>query len=159
MATFAEGLKGSISFRIEEDQLASKTGSGDTRVFATPMLVAGMEQAAVKALAGCLDPELTTVGTHIDVYHRLASPLGMTVTCEAILKKISPNGKGLFFTVHAHDEGGNIGYGTHERVVVNREKFEATTETRLKEAGQGGTGRGSPNISASPDGRQKETGR
>lgn len=133
MPDLAPGLKGTASFMVEEKHLASFAGSGDARVFATPMLVAGIEAAAVNALVRHLEPGFTTVGTHVDIYHVLASALGMTVTFEAILEKISPNGKGLQFKVHAHDEGGNIGYGTHERVIVNREKFEARTQARFGE--------------------------
>lgn len=124
------GMKGTACIEVETRHLASEVGSGDTHVFATPMLIAGMEDAAVKAVARALEPGLTTVGTHVNVYHRLASPLGAKVTFEAMLEKISPNGKGLGFKVHAWDECGDIGYGTHERIIVRRDIFEQKAQAR-----------------------------
>lgn len=126
----APGLRGQASFRVEEQCLASRIGSGDARVFSTPMLVAGIEQAAAAVVKPCLEPGYTTVGTHIDVYHRVASPPGMTITFEATLETISPNGRGLGFRVRARDEGGEIGEGTHERVIVELDRFEARASGR-----------------------------
>ena len=124
------GLRATVSFRVDSTHLASEIGSGDTHVLATPMLAAGMEAAAVKAVASALEPGLTTVGAHLDIYHRVASAPGMTVTFEAVLEKISPNGRGLEFRVHAWDEGGDIGHGKHERVIVIRENFERQAQAR-----------------------------
>lgn len=124
------GLSGRASFTVEEKHLASTIGSGDARVFSTPMLVAGIEQAAAEVVRPCLDPGLTSVGTHINIYHRVATPKGMTVTFEATLVSISPNGRGLNFKVKAWDEGGDIGEGEHERVIVELKKFEARASKR-----------------------------
>lgn len=126
------GMSGLASFKVEQKHLASEVGSGDARVLSTPMLVAGIEQAAASVARPCLGPGLTTVGTHIDIYHRVASPPGMLVTFEATLTDISPNGRGLGFKVRAWDEGGDIGEGRHERVIVELEKFEAKASSRKK---------------------------
>lgn len=131
--TLKPGLSGQASFAVEEKHLASEIGSGEARVFSTPMLVAGIEQAAVQATKASLPPGLTTVGTHVDIYHRLATPPGMTITFEATLEKISPNGRGLGFKVRAWDNGGDIGEGWHERVIVEKDKFEAKAFARAKD--------------------------
>lgn len=129
---FRPGLIGRISFVIKPEHLAPALGSGDARVFATPMLVAGIEAAACAVTRPRLPPEQTTVGTHINIYHRAASPLGMKVTFEATLASISPNGRALLFRVRAFDAAGDVGEGEHERVIVNLEKFEASAAVKLK---------------------------
>lgn len=126
------GMSGAASFRVDEENLASTVGSGEARVFATPMLVAGIEQAASSVARRFLAPGQTSVGTHIDIYHRAASPPGSTITFEATLTEISPNGRGLRFDVRAWDEGGVIGEGKHERVIVEKDKFEARAVARGK---------------------------
>lgn len=126
------GMSGTVSFQVGEENLASTVGSGEARVFATPMLVAGIEQAAVAVIRGFLAPGQTSVGIHIDIYHRAASPPGSTITFEATLTEISPNGRGLSFDVRAWDEGGEIGEGKHERVIVERDKFEARALARAR---------------------------
>ena len=77
-----------------------------------------------------LDKGLTTVGTGISVTHVAATPLGMKVRFCAELTAVSANGKGLSFRVAAYDEAGLIGEGTHERVVVDREKFESRARAK-----------------------------
>lgn len=124
------GLKASISFKVAPKHLASEMSSGEVRVFATPMLVAGMEMAAVEAVKPVLPHELTTVGTKLDISHDAATPLDMKVTFSALLTAISSNGKGLTFEVKAFDEVGPIGSGTHERVIVNRQSFEEKTNAK-----------------------------
>lgn len=128
--SLAPGLKAQVSHKVEERHLASAAGSGEARVLATPMLVAGIEAAAMAAVKPYLGPGQTTVGTHIDLYHRLATPPGMTVTFEATLERVSPNGRGLRFKASAWDEGGRIGDGVHERVIVDIERFEAKAAAR-----------------------------
>jgi len=110
--------------------LASSVGSGKVDVFSTAMMVAWMEATAVDVAQACLEQGQTTVGTGINVTHVAATPLGMKVRFTAELTAVSANGKGLSFKVAAHDEAGLIGEGTHERVVVNREKFEARTRAK-----------------------------
>lgn len=125
-----KGMSATASIQVEEKNLASTVGSGEASVFATPMLVAGIEQAASAVVRPFLSPGETSVGIHIDIYHRAASPPGSIITFEATLTDISPNGKGLGFNVRAWDEGGVIGDGTHERVIVEKDKFEARAMMR-----------------------------
>ncbi len=83
-----------------------------------------MEATAVALVQEGLEDGLTTVGTGINVTHVSATPVGMEVRFEAELTEIAPNGKGLRFRVAAYDAAGLIGEGTHERVVVDRDRFE-----------------------------------
>lgn len=124
------GLVGQWETTVEERLLAAEVGSGDVRVLATPMLVMGMERAAREALRACLPEGMTSVGTRVDVSHLAATPCGMKVRFEATLTAVSANGRGLTFRVVAHDEAGCIGEGTHERVVVDREKFQARADAK-----------------------------
>lgn len=128
----APGIKTKISFVVEEKHLASQMLSGEAKVFATPMLVAGMEEASVALLKPCLAPGQSTVGVHIDAYHEAATPLGMQVTFEATLTAISANGKKFSFSIVAFDDAGPIGRGTHERVLVPLKLFEEKTALKKK---------------------------
>lgn len=121
------GLAGSHEAIVTEAMLASNVGSGTVSVFSTAMLVALLEGTAVALVQDALEEGQTTVGTAISVSHTAATPLGMKVRFFAELKAISPNGKGLTFRVRAEDEAGSIGEGSHERVIVNKEKFETRT--------------------------------
>lgn len=138
MRDLQPGQKASISFIVEEKHLASDMGSGSARVFATPMLVAGIEAAAVELVAPALEPGETTVGIHIDVFHNAATPLGMKVSFEAILEKVE--GRKLTFRVSGKDEAGQIGEGMHERFVVNKEKFENKVKEKIERFQTAGDG-------------------
>ena len=93
-------------------------------VFATGYLVGFLEWACILAVNPHLDyPHEQTVGTHINVSHQAATPLGLTVT--ATVELISIDGRKLTFKVEATDGIDVISSGTHERFVINREKFDA----------------------------------
>lgn len=114
---------------VADDSNSAKTaGSGNLDVFATPSMVALMENAAMNAVAEHLPEGSATVGTKLDIVHSKATPLGDTVRATATLEEI--DGRRLVFKVIASDETGTIGEGTHERFIVNTEKFLA----RLKKA-------------------------
>lgn len=119
------GIKGEQTFTVTEDKLASKVGSGLVAVFATPMMIAAIENTAAASVASYLEEGKTTVGTLVNVTHVAATPLGMTVRIETELTDIAANGKILTFRVAAYDEAGLIGEGTHQRAVVDRTRFEA----------------------------------
>lgn len=120
----APGLEAETSYVIEERHLASIVGSGLVSVYSTAMMIGGMESAAVEAVQKFLPEGCTSVGIHVDVEHKAATPLGMKVRFRARLLEISANSKGLKFHVQAFDEKELIGEGTHWRVVVEKEKFE-----------------------------------
>lgn len=117
------GLKYQSRVAVSSDNTALRLGSGDMEVFATPAMIALMENAAMNAVAPALAEGATTVGTMMRSSHIKASALGATITAEAEL--ISVDGRRLTFAVRAWDEKGVIGEGEHERFIVDRERFLA----------------------------------
>ena len=115
------GIKGEKKFTVTKDQLACNVGSGLVSVFATPMMIAAIENTAAGSVAGELEEGKTTVGTLVNVSHVAATPEGMEVRIETELTEIAPNGKMLTFKVAAYDEAGLIGEGTHQRAIVAKE--------------------------------------
>ena len=113
---------------VTADKTAAAMGSGDMEVFATPAMVALMENAAMLAVAGQLAPGTTTVGTRMDVAHLKATPVGDHVTARAELE--SDDGRKLTFRVEAFDSVGMIGQGVHERYRVDRERFLSKLQKR-----------------------------
>lgn len=119
------GLKGRCDTVVTEANTAAAVGSGLLPVFATPMMVALMENAAVNATAPYLAEGEGTVGTHMDVSHDSATPIGLKVWAEAELTGV--DGRALTFAVTAYDEAGVIGKGVHQRFVIQNEKFMSKT--------------------------------
>lgn len=128
------GTKGTYSFTVTEEQLADRVGSGLVHVFATPMMVAAIEKTASESVASQLEEGQTSVGTLINVSHVAATPLGMEVRVETELTAVTPNGRGLTFKVAAYDEAGLIGEGTHERVIVWKDRFESKAQAKAGRA-------------------------
>lgn len=122
------GLKGVSETVVSTSNTAITMGSGDLEVFATPSMVAIMEQAAKNAVSAVLEDGLTTVGTLLNLSHVAATPLCMKVTAEAEVTAIE--GRKLVYSVKAYDETGLIGEGTHERFVVNSEKFMSKVNSK-----------------------------
>ena len=129
-----KGMKGHLEFTVTEDKLASKVGSGLVNVFATPMMIAAIEQTAAASVQGALDEGCTTVGTLVNVSHVAATPEGMKVTVDTELTDVSPNGRMLTFNVKAFDEAGLIGEGTHQRAVVLKERFEEKAAAKARKS-------------------------
>ena len=102
--------------------------SGSLPVFATPAMVALMEEAACACIAPFLAEGETSVGTALQIRHTAATPSGMNVYAEARLTAV--DGRKLAFDVRAWDDAGEIGCGTHERVIVTSEKFLAKTQAK-----------------------------
>lgn len=115
------GLVGRSILTVTEDDTAKAMGSGDLPVFATPALVALMENAALNALAGQLPDGATTVGAHIAVDHIAPTPAGMAVSATATL--VETAGNAFTFEITASDERGEIGRARHKRVAVQAERF------------------------------------
>ena len=111
------GMKGVAETLCEREDTAKDVGSGDLLVYATPCMVALMEGAACEAVAEGLAEGQTTVGTALNIEHISATPVGLEVRAEAV------EGKVVTFAVRAFDEAGEIGHGTHQRVVINSQKF------------------------------------
>lgn len=117
------GLTGTAETVVRETNTALAMGSGSLHVFATPSMIALMEQAACNAVATCLDEESTSVGTLVNITHDAATGMGKAVTATATLVEVQ--GRKLVFDITAADEDKQIGKGTHERFIVNKEKFMA----------------------------------
>lgn len=117
------GLTYTSTVVVSKENIAVTMGSGDLEVFATPAMVALMENAAMNAVAGELPEGSTTVGALMNTSHVKPSAVGDTVSATATLKEVE--GRKLTFEVKAEDSKGVVGEGTHVRYVVDREKFMA----------------------------------
>ena len=122
------GSKGRAEALVTEDKTAAAVGSGLVPVFATPYMIALMENAAVNAVQAGLEEGQGTVGTRLEVTHDAATPVGMKVWAEAELTNLE--GKKLTFTVRAFDEAGPIGGGVHERFIITVDRFLAKAEAK-----------------------------
>ena len=102
------GIKNEKSIVVTDEVTASKVGSGLLPVYATPSMIALMEGTCAES---------------VDIKHIAATPVGMTVRCESLLKEV--NGKKLVFEVNVYDEKGLVGTGIHKRAIINNEAFMA----------------------------------
>ncbi len=115
------GIKGKEELTVTEEITAKVVGSGGLEVFATPMMIALSEKTALTSIMPYLEEGKSTVGTKIDIAHIAATPVGMKVTCETELIEIDR--RRLVFSVNVYDEIEKIAEGTHERFIVDNEKF------------------------------------
>lgn len=128
IAGLQTGLKGKAELVVGEEHTAPKVGSGRVHVLATPVMINLIEAAALAAVEHLLPPGQQSLGTHLDVRHYAATPVGMRVGAEAELVKI--DGRLLTFRVSAADAVELIGDGTHERVVVTLERFDQRVQKK-----------------------------
>ena len=117
------GIKGHREQIVTPEMSAARVGSGLVDVFATPMLVALIEQTCYESVLPHLEEGQGTVGTLVNVSHLSATPIGKRVWCDSELTEVDR--RRLVFCVKAYDEAGLIGEGTHERFVIDTEKFMA----------------------------------
>jgi len=113
---------------VTEKNTAVALGSGSLKVFATPALIRLIEYAAAELVEKNLPRELTSVGIALNVRHTAPTPPGMKVRAE--VKIISVDGRKIIFEVAASDARGEIGRGTHERFIVDREKFQRKADAK-----------------------------
>jgi predicted thioesterase len=116
-----EGLQHISKKIVEEKDTAIHYGSGGLSVFATPAMIALMENAAMLSVTGYLPKNMDTVGISVEIEHTKASSVGTTIETTAVLTKIE--GRRLMFLVKANDENGEIGKGVHIRYIIEKEKF------------------------------------
>ena len=128
MERLVPGLVGEAETLVSEADTAARWGSGLVPVFGTPALVGLMEGAAVQALADSLPPGQTSVGGRIDVRHLAPTPVGMRVRARAELLEVDR--RRLVFHVEAWDEVEKIGEATHERFVIDEERFVAKSRAK-----------------------------
>ena len=124
------GITNKTETIVTKELCANAWGSGGLEVYATPAMIALMENTAWASVEPCMEEGRSTVGTKLDVSHLSASPVGARITCESELVEI--DGRRLVFKVSASDDAGLIGEGMHERFIINTEKFMARTEAKIK---------------------------
>ncbi|MCM1992045.1 thioesterase family protein [Oceanirhabdus seepicola] len=117
----SNGMKTTLEITVGKEDTARSYGSGAVDVFATPAMIALMENTAKSVVDEYLQEDFTTVGIAISTNHIKATPIGMKVKCEATVEKV--DGKKIEFKVIAWDEVGKIGEGCHTRYIINVEKF------------------------------------
>ncbi len=125
-----KGIKGQGEITVTKENTAQALGSGSLAVLATPAMVALMEKTARLSVAPYLEEGQSTVGTLVNVKHLAASPVGMAITCRTEL--IDIDRRRLVFNVECSDEAGLIGEGTHERFIIDEEKFLAKAEAKIQ---------------------------
>ncbi len=116
-----QGIENELTKLVTENDSASNCGSGLLPVFATPALVAFMEQTAHTSIGHLLPEGSTSVGAEINVKHLKATPLGMQVRCHS--KLVESDGRRLVFNIEAYDEVAKIGEAVHIRYIVDSKRF------------------------------------
>ena len=124
------GLGGTSEIVVGTRDTAPHVGSGKIGVLATPIMVNLMEAAALQAVERFMPAGFQTVGTHLDVRHFAATPVGMTVRAHAELVKV--DGRTLTFRLRAEDEREPVGEGIHERLIINVERFDERMQKKMK---------------------------
>ena len=125
------GAKGTFTLRVMPAHLANQFKDAILpEVFATPMMITAMENAALNAIRDYLDPSESAVGTAVNIRHLAATPAGHQVTAEAEVTKV--DGRHITFKVSARDEKEEIGAGTHERAVIDRARLDARLAAKRK---------------------------
>jgi predicted thioesterase len=125
----APGLRGHAELLVGEQHTAPRIGSGKVHVLATPVMINLIEAAALDAIERLLPAGFQSLGTHLDVRHVAATPVGMRVVASAQVTSVE--GRLVTFRVEARDEKELIGDGTHQRVVVNVAKFDERVKRKL----------------------------
>src|SRR5262249_53083194 len=123
------GQKGSAEIVVGEEHTAPRVGSGRVHVLATPVMINVMEAAALDAIEHLLPEGHQSLGTHLNVGHYAATPVGMRLRGTAEVTAV--DGRKIEFRVEAHDEKERVGDGTHVRVVVNVERFDQRVQRKL----------------------------
>jgi fluoroacetyl-CoA thioesterase len=129
MRTIPVGAKGTYTLKVTPAHLANQfKDSMLPPVFATPMMITAMENAALNAIKAYLEPGESAVGTAVDIRHLAATPVGHQVTAEAEVTKV--DGRRVFFIVTARDQTEEIGNGTHERMVVDVDRIRRKLDSK-----------------------------
>jgi predicted thioesterase len=115
--------------RVEEWMTAEKAGNKGVDVLSTPMLLQLVEDASMHCLAPLMDDAEISLGTHVDLAHLAATPVGLIVRTEVEVIKV--DGKRVEFAFSTFDEREKIADGTHERYITTREKFAERLEDKL----------------------------
>ena len=124
-----EGLAGAAAIVVGKEHTAPSIGSGRVHVLATPVMINLMEAAALDAIERLLPPGHQSLGTHLNVGHYAATPVGMGLRATAVVTRVDD--RTIQFRVEAFDDNERVGDGTHTRVVVNVERFDQRVQRKL----------------------------
>ena len=127
--TLKVGMSNTVEAQSTEETTALEMKSGSLKVLATPMMMCLMEQSAAELVERNLPDDLTSVGIAVNISHKAPTPIGLSVRAEAVITKV--DGRKITFDVKAFDGVDEIGSGTHERFIVNKEKFQAKADSKL----------------------------
>lgn len=121
LSSITVGTAGSFTLKVGPEHTAPFVGSGRIAVLATPVMINCIEAAALAAIEHLLPEGHQSLGTHLDVSHVAATPVGLSVTATA--EVIAVEGRTVSFRVEARDGVEAIGGGSHQRVVVSLARF------------------------------------
>jgi fluoroacetyl-CoA thioesterase len=130
MAELCVGMVGEASEFVSEQLTAASVRSGLVSAYATPSMIALMENASVAAIQKSLSKGQTSVGVEVNVKHLAATPVGVRVRARA--EVIALEGRRVVFKVEAWDPREKIGEGTHTRVIVDAARFKDKVEQKLR---------------------------
>ena len=129
LSRITPGLKGTAELLVGPEHTAPFVGSGRIPVLATPVMINVIEAAALNAIEHLLPDNHQSLGTHLDVSHVAATPVGLRVIATAEVVQI--DGRTVFFQVEARDDFEVIGGGSHRRVVVSVPRFDARIQRKV----------------------------
>ena len=121
MDTLREGLKGYGQFTVKAADSAKAFRSGSLDVLATPVMIASAEETCADLVQPLLDEGMGTVGTQVNIRHMAPTPIGMNYRCECEITAVE--GRKILFNVKLFDEKEQIAEGSHERFIINEERF------------------------------------
>src|SRR5262245_19074536 len=123
------GLKGVSEIVVGEEHTARRVGSGRVHVLATPVMINLIEAAALAAIEHLLPQGYQSLGTRLDIRHFAATPVGMRVRADVEVERVE--GRSVTFRVSVADEKEPVGDGTHERMVVNVQRFDVRVQDKV----------------------------
>ena len=129
LARITPGLTGTAELVVGPEHTAAFVGSGRIAVLATPVMINLIEAAALAAIEHLLPPGHQSLGTHLDVSHTAATPIGLRVVATA--EVVGTEGRTVTFRVAARDAYEPIGGGTHKRVIVSVARFDERVRRKV----------------------------
>src|SRR5205809_779532 len=130
MRTIPKGAQGSFAIIVSPEHLANRFKDATLpAVLSTPIMIMAMENAALNAMKPYFEAGESAVGTRVEVSHLAATPVGRRIT--AFAEVTATAGSLVEFRVWARDQVGEIGTGTHARIVIDLDKFSQRLATKF----------------------------